>query len=197
MKGYLYKLKEGYVLCSDEEIKEGDTILHQSHGVCNIHKAREIVGKSIVIGQNKESSCWIDYSKKVLTQSSDFSLMSEEDAKRIGWFDVEKWADNEATQRYKIKTSPIETYREMIHQRLGFYEGLQAGFQKALELTEDRRFTEDDMREAMLLLSRRLLTRDKTSAQKVEEIIESFYTPKSWEVEYKEENEVYKILSII
>lgn len=194
MKGYLYKLKEGYVLCSDEEIQEGDTILHQRHGVSNIHKAREIVGKSIVIGQYKESSCWIDYSKKVLTQSPTLSSLSPDEQKEIGWFDAEEFAEQAFID--KFKRSPI--IMGSVEADSSWLNTWANGFQKALELTADRRFTEEDMLKAMLLCTVNnwqdySLLKTKKWA---DDYIQSLSQPKSWEVEYQEENGVYKILSI-
>lgn len=60
-----------YIL-SDDEIKEGDWFIHQSHGISSLRKCEKIVGKSIVV-ENGNSSCWIDYSKKIIA-TTDSSL---------------------------------------------------------------------------------------------------------------------------
>ena len=85
-------------------------------------------------------------------------------------------------------------HTEMISMIRGYLEG----FQKALELTADRRFTEEDMLKAMLLCTVNnwqdySLLKTKKWA---DDYIQSLSQPKSWEVEYQEENGVYKILSI-
>jgi hypothetical protein len=57
---------DNYLLVVDEsEIKVGDFIYHKRHEFSRIKKCEEIVGKSIVIDKG-ESSCWIDYSKKII-----------------------------------------------------------------------------------------------------------------------------------
>ena len=57
---------DNYLLVVDEsEIKKCDFIYHKSHEFSRIKKCEEIVGKSIVVDKG-ESSCWIDYSKKII-----------------------------------------------------------------------------------------------------------------------------------
>jgi len=180
MRTYLYKLKQGYVLCSDEEQKEGDCIIHKTL----LEKITRCPDK---YGSTQEH--WY----KVLTQSPDFSELSEEDAKRIGWFDVEGLA-------YRHRRSYQDSFEGMnecimndaIHQQRGYV----AGFQKHAELTADRRFTEDDVIKAF---NDGMKNAWKTISEKIlpEEYIKSLSQPKSWEVEYKEENGVYKVTKIL
>jgi hypothetical protein len=204
MKATLYKLKEGWVLCSNEEIKSGDTILHKSHDVISIHKAREIVGMSIVVGENKESSCWIDYSKKVLTQSPDLSSLSPDEQKEIGWFDVEKVA----LEEYPVRI--CDSYDVLCH-RVGDdmneqnREHFIKGLKKHAELTADRRFTEDDMisfgKQCFYKGFNKCKNDDANSFTLWREeggiLIKNIQQPKSWEVKVEEVNGAYKVLSIV
>jgi hypothetical protein len=179
MKATLYKLKEGYVLCSDEKVNEENFSTHKDKFLLNPDGAI----------------------KKILTQSPDFSLLSEEDAKRIGWFDVEGLA-------YRHRRSYQDSFEGMnecimndaIHQQRGYV----AGFQKHAELTADRRFTEEieklkrdlkhDLRESVSTINKQMF---EGALWGLEKLIQSLSQPKSWEVEYKEENGVYKVTKIL
>lgn len=61
---------------SDEEIKEGDWVIHESHGIKRVLRCEEIVGKSIVTEKGK-SSCWIDYCKKIIASTDQSLLISK------------------------------------------------------------------------------------------------------------------------
>jgi len=185
MKATLYKLKEGYVLCSDEQPN------HDYKGLMLFTPAMRLLNDMGV-------SLMGDF-KKVLTQSPDFSLLSEQDAKRIGWFDVEKLGYDRAVERMWHPKS-LETKRvgnEII-------KAVDYGFQKALELTEDRRFTleieklkrdlKHDLRESVSTINKQMF---EGALWGLEKLIQSLSQPKSWEVEYKEENGVYKVTKIL
>ena len=179
MKATLYKLKEGYVLCSDEKVNEENFSTHKDKFLLNPDGAI----------------------KKILTQSPDFSLLSEEDAKRIGWFDVEGLA-------YRHRRSYQDSFEGMnecimndaIHQQRGYV----AGSQKHAELTADRRFTleieklkrdlKHDLRESVSTINKQMF---EGALWGLEKLIQSLSQPKSWEVEYKEENGVYKVTKIL
>ncbi len=169
MKATLYKLKEGYVLCSDEEIREGDNFYHPK-GV--IFPATPTYLKGPVSS---------GIMKKVLTQSPDFSLLSEEDAKRIGWFDWKRYFDLDNTK-----------YGATAH---SYY----LGFKKHAELTSDRMFTEEDVRKCYQWAVDNVdadgcLIDDEEVDFK--DFIQSLSQPKSWQVTISEENGVYKVLSV-
>jgi len=181
MKATLYKLKEGYVLCSDEEIKEGNLFMHPDFLI--ERASRDLDGRGL---------------KKVLTQSPDLSLLSEEDANRIGWFDTQKIFKEESETKFGSQL---------------FIDYATIGFQKALELTSDRRFTKRDMIAAYHDGSNSGAEYESSCGDyddlevineahryvenQEREFIQSLSQPKSWEVEYKEENGVYKVLSVI
>ncbi len=108
----------------------------------------------------------------VLSESPDFSLLSEEDAKRIGCV----YNSFISELLYYVPYSLKDEYK-----------------QKHAELTSDRMFTEDDIRKAFHC---GCLCKEGNLKKDYEELIKSLSQPKSWEVEYKEENGVYKVLSV-
>ena len=181
MKATLYKLKEKYVLFSNEEIKEGDKYICIS----------SMYVKECVKTVNNKTSSWVEdylgnqdlvkFSYKILTQSPDFSELKEEDTKRIGWFDVEKIAVDMGLEFY-------------IGGNYDFENGVRKGFQKALELTG--RFTEEDIKQAYYQGRKDAVNSvtNKLDFINPDEYIQSL--SQHWEVEYKEENGVYKVLSI-
>ena len=181
MKATLYKLKEGWVLCSDEELPVGyrGSMFFTKDGFLT-----ETIGIHLA-----------GLFRKVLTQSPDFSLLSEEDAKRIGWFDVRKICD----------FIHLELYHDISD--ASFEDGFEKGFQKALELTVDRRFTEEDMiemfRRGMEYIRNKPVYQTDTWGEgiiliaKAKASMKSLSQPKSWEVEYNEQNGVFKILNLI
>jgi hypothetical protein len=153
----LHKLQQGYVLTSDEEIKERfegyllDDEGFIRHGMSDIKALLSFNGK------------------KVIAQDFDFSSLSPEDQKEIGWFDVEKisydWLyDNEENMPKGYPLKPMEY-------------GFQQGFQKAQELLVG--FTLDDIRNA---LSESFKASQEGYNITSDEIIKSLLQ-KSWEVE--------------
>ena len=197
MKATLYKIEQGYVLCSDDEIKEGDLCYNTSYPRDSSDK---LFGNADYTAKVLIGSVW----KKVLTQSPDFSELSEEDAKRIGWFDVDKMALENCKNiipSHKEQDITTEIWISGARQ-VGFREG----FQKHAELTSDRRFTEEDVRQIIKTartpkminfdgdeLTGKVIRKHLTE----DEIIQSLSQPKLWEVEYKEENGVYKIINTL
>jgi len=127
METYLHKIKEGFILTSDEEIKEGDIqwFLHNN----NIKIASEEYGI--------HPDC-----QKVIAQQDqiDFSKLSLEDQKKIGWFNI----DELALKLYPVSkdTRNNITRDTNITQRRHFIEM----FPKVQELLSDRMFTLEDMR---------------------------------------------------
>jgi hypothetical protein len=174
----LHKMREGFIVTSNEQAKEGEL------GYINFQGGDvKIVGKYFA-----------DDWRKVIAQQDqiDFSLLIEEEQKEIGWFDIKKWADEEAMKRYKVKTYPIETYKEIINQRLGYYEGLQDGFLKSQELLSDRRFTLEDMLEFYYWLKKsygpskpleEAQIVHRTTPDKIVEMFAQSLSQKSWKVE--------------
>jgi hypothetical protein len=159
----LHKLPEGFIITSDETpIKKGE--LYYNIVNYQIFKLDGVV---------------FNHCKKVIAQQHqiDFSALSGEEQKEIGWFDVEKLSlqDNEFW-RYGGDYDVFET-------------GFKAGFQKAQELLSDRRFTLEDIEQAMI---------EGLSIEKFwEKCVQSLSQPKSWKVEGILENDKFKITKIL
>jgi hypothetical protein len=155
----LHKLPEGFIVTSDEQAKEGELgyIPFEDGDI-------KTVGKYFA-----------DDWKKVIAQQHqiDFSALSEEEQKEIGWFDVEKLADN----KYPL--------HNILHLQLNtaIKTGYQEGFQKAQELLSDRRFTLDNMELLAAELIGRYRLGEINDVDDVKKIIESHSQPKSWSVE--------------
>jgi hypothetical protein len=79
---------------------------------------------------------------KVIAQQDqiDFSFLSKEEQKEIGWFDVEKLAIEFNKQQF------VSQFNHLKDQfAVGIITGWKQSFQKAQELLFDRRFTLDDV----------------------------------------------------
>lgn len=172
----LFKLTEGYILTSDEVIKEGELGFSINDATYTHH-----------------NHLGVDYGKKIIASTFhpklhkiDFSDLSEENCKKIGWFDVEdmarRWCTMQTTRSTDYWRSMVSVYIE--------------GFQKALELLSEKRFTEEDM-VSIFHMGHQVGMNTLLSIQqgKVEpdvekirnETIQSLSQPKSWEVEVEME----------
>ena len=171
MKATLYKLKEGYVLCSDKKLNF-----------------------------NYNESMSFDDFLNVLSNNPDFSELKEEDVKRIGWFDVEKLAENE----YLIHPNNDFLYGHSEDLQNAYKAGVWDGVKRNISLTADRRFTleieklkrdlKHDLRESVSTINKQMF---EGALWGLEKLIQSLSQPKSWEVTISEENGVYKVLSVI
>lgn len=114
MKLTLHKLKEGFIVTSDEPITMSDTLKD-----CYYLFKNEVV---------KREYTHPTESLKVIAQQDqiDFSTLSEEEQKEVGWFDVDKLA----LDRY-----PITQFEDEFDYR--FRMGFNEGFRKAQELLSD------------------------------------------------------------
>ena len=89
MKTKLIKLQDKFILVSDEEIKAGDKVL-ETYADSSV-RITEATPMSITINSEYAKG----FQKKIISENPDFSLLSEEDCKTIGWVDVEKLAEKE------------------------------------------------------------------------------------------------------
>lgn len=178
MKTHLHKLPEGFIVTSDEEIKQGDLKYTPFDDIIKIHK--------------QEGQYYDTHESKIIAQQHQITFsddITEEKLREIGWVDVQKL--NENANGYAVFGKPIgEKY-------LAFKEGYNQGFQKAQELLSERRFTEGDLRKAIAMAKKAntpdgLIDMDSwisngyegaEPAHSEEEIIKSLSQPKSWEVE--------------
>lgn len=144
--------------------------------LCGNNMIRRVLAVQVPHYQDLNGYCY-----KILTQLPDLSSLSPDKQKEIGWFDVEELAKKECCN--------FDWGSEI--------QGFIKGFQKALELTADRRFTEEDMRKAFDRGEWDGSDKSNVVRNNVfKEFIESLSQPKSWEVEVEEFNGVYKTVKI-
>ena len=172
MEYELHKLKEGFIITSDEEIKEEDLIYGLFNG--------GVLLKS-KINVPIHSQYYKEYGLKVITQQDqiDFSALKLEDQKEIGWFDVEKFALDSYNKSYP-NYEPVTDYK--LVEKYRSVEQFNNGFQKAQELLSDRSFTLEDIERAMI---------EGLSIEKFwEKCVQSLSQPKSWKVELEMEDKI-------
>lgn len=130
------------LVSSDEEIEKGDWFYNYSHGKFGVYMCEGVVGKSLII-QNKESSCWSDYSKKILAGIEGLpkielhSSVAGTIAKETGWKNLEELAANYSGSR-SAQSSSVNT---TLHNArvAAFKEGYN--YRKSIE----NKFSEEDM----------------------------------------------------
>lgn len=163
----LHKLKEDFIVTSDEEIKTGDIKWHHVTGL----------RKALVDGNYTNQF-------KVIAQQDqiDFSLLSEEEQKKIGWYDSLKLGN---LKYIKECNGDLELNDYLC--------GFTDGFQESQKLLSDKKFTENDimyaMKHAIKYYSHMW---DDSDGKK---IINSLFK-QLWDVEYIEENGKVKITKI-
>ncbi|MFO0448533.1 MAG: hypothetical protein ACK52I_07700 [Pseudomonadota bacterium] len=128
----LHKLPEGFIVNSDEEIKSEDLFLDiKLKSIFKCHSTFNNIQSGLNGRQyHPKYECF-----KVIAQQDqiDLSSLSEEDQKKIGWFDVDKLG-----YEFCDKTIPKDVTRSL-------HYPFKVGFQKAQELLSDKRFTLEDM----------------------------------------------------
>ena len=130
----LHKLpQEGFIVTSDEEIKNGDLVL-EKYADTSL-KLDTCTPMSKLISEEYSKG----FQTKVIAQQDqiDFSSLSEEQQKEIGWFDVASFASVAVICNGGLITTENE-------QEVAFSYYYQ-GFQKAQELLSDRRFMLEDV----------------------------------------------------
>jgi len=178
----LHKLPDGFIVTSDEEIIQNDTCLNWYNNPLTLMYNINVGGKDWE--ENKKGFL------KVIAQQDqiDFSSLSEEEQKKIGWFDVDKLAELAWLEKAATSTS-----LQWLSSKATFKEIFKDTFQKAQELLSDRRFTEKDLKDASIMYAQWLIggTPSLRVAQNPEErfkqIIESLSQPKSLEIEIEME----------
>lgn len=119
----LHKLPQGFIITSDEEIYESALKLN-----VNTLELDNNYG-------NQNNTDW----RLVIAQEvhTDFSALSEEEKKKIGWFDLESAASKYAEYQFR----GISDKTEMFECKTDFL----AGFLTAQELLSNGRFTMEDI----------------------------------------------------
>ena len=163
----LHKLPEGFIITSDEEIKFPTDIY--------------CFGENVKRLNCQSTSC--SHCKKLIAQQYqiDFSALTEEEQRKIGWFDVKKyWLEDTKTISFGStnKNDHLNNYIK--------------GFQKAQELLSDRKFTSEDMIDFARMCREndfRKLIEDKELLQTKDlfKQWQSLSQPKSWKVELEME----------
>jgi hypothetical protein len=195
----LHKLPEGFIITSDEKIKEGNKIYWNGKAFggpndniyiefSGIYEVEESIGLGdggitlptnlyLKIGYNIDSyNC-----KKLIAQQDqiDFSSLSEEEQKEIGWYDTVKFAREEVQNHKNIffdSKYNMENYG---------IDRFNAGFQKAQELLSDRRFT---LEEVNYLIERCQDLHPKCWEDEIQSISQT-----SWKVELEMEYDLESI----
>ena len=179
MKLTLHKLPEGFIVTSDKTPDKGYEGYYYLSGKI-FHTDKTLL----------QTGC-----KKVIAQQHqlDFSVLSEEEQKEIGWFDV----DMLALLNFKIEDDGNMSYVDRT-------EGFKRGFQKAQELMSDRVFTLKDIEKTFdagqeygsnmsLFYATDTVSRaEYESTPSKEQFIQSISQPKSWEIEVEMEVD-YKV----
>jgi len=175
MNYILHKLQEGFIVTSSEVIFDKDLQFSERQSIFS--KGDVPYGDT----------------RKVIAQQHqiDFSALSGEEQKEIGWFDVEK-----------IQKEKFLEFRAMItetSEKNLFEIGIREGFLKAQELLSDRRFTLEDIKKAIRYgfdvgFCSNSSNKVKNDLQSEESFISQ---PKSWKVEGILENDKFKITKIL
>ena len=187
MKYTLHKLKEGFIITSDEKTKYGDFVWNGEH-ILEVAKVFHPIGQKVIAQEDQ----------------IDFSALSEEEQKEIGWFDYDRdlvfhsdWnllvekLSQDFTQEWCGKRK-VDTY---------IHDAYIAGFQKAQELLSDRMFTLDKVFKMIELSRERFFNTNSQKEQFKYKPGEVVYIvsnpPKSWEIEGEWENDIFKITKIL
>jgi hypothetical protein len=146
----LHKIPEGFIVTSDEIPNVGDTVVESLE--CQSIK---VIAKQYQI---------------------DFSSLSEEEQKEIGYFDVDSVVDSILDKEYHNV--------DLCYSDFKIYEqGYRSAFQKAQELLSDRKFTKGEMKLAFL---------ETDTNRSFEEFIRSL-SQTSWKVELEMEYDLESI----
>lgn len=180
MKYQLHKIPEGFIITSDEEPLEKDFV----YAIDTYQGTSTTLGKllSAEFGGYKvepisKIPTYCRFGKdevfKVIAQQDkiDFSVLSEEEQKEIGWFDVERLSQ----ENYPISNINWTNKTKK--------DAFIVGFQKAQELLSDRRFTEQNIIDSLYKGEElaKLFGTNKMEERNI--FIQSLSQPKHWEVE--------------
>jgi len=167
----LHKLPEGFVVTSDQK----DTIGYLPVVLTRFNELEETADGYDVYDHIQNGSKIVI----ALPDQIDFSSLSPEIQKEIGWFDVDKLA----LDSIGVVENDVPHWRDFIsNEDYSSAKGFKKGFQKALELLSDMTFTKKDMFKLMEHL------RDTESRMMFEVETRMFVSkPKSWKVELEME----------
>lgn len=158
----LHKLPEGFIITSDEKPIKGDLCfdLEGNPG----HKNQLYIVKCL---RTSDDSYWVKHSKKLIAQQDqiDFSNLTEEEQKEIGWFD-------------KIINDNFKGLHDVINNEdiSNFYIELIKTYTQ--ELLADRMFTLEDIKKAW---------KEGYNERNLDDYIQSLSQPKSCNIEIETE----------
>ncbi len=163
----LYKLDTGFIVTSDEEIKEGDLVLNSLNCIQSFLKDYNDINAEKVIAKEPNII---------------FSDLKEEEQKKIGWFDVDSFIKQHMGLPSYLQVSSMSPMMQ------SQFLSLSELFQKSQELLSDRMFTLEDMENAFY--------EQQEFNQACEPIGKSFdqfiksLSQKSWSVELEMEDKI-------
>jgi hypothetical protein len=166
----LHKLPEGFIVTSDKLLKDGTLFYNPPTNYFGKTIRKE---GNFWVCENMEGFHLLSQALKVIAQQEqiDFSGLSEDEQKKIGWFDVEKLA-----------LEFEKTWGNIYNGEIDFY--IQ-GFQKAQELLFDKMFTLEDMKKSY---EAGIFNNDNLKIDNFwEKFIQQLSQPKSWKVELEME----------
>jgi hypothetical protein len=154
----ILKLKEGYLIVSDEMIKENEYVYHsevsQEFTIVNLLKEgdeRYSKGQHIAEGVYKHkptTNTWYKKERKIIASTFipelpniDFNNLE----KKFSIVDVEKLKDSWYNTQKNKSESYLFQYNEMVN------DALEAGIKIGLELNKDKLYTEKDLKKAIKL----------------------------------------------
>jgi hypothetical protein len=191
----LHKLQEGFIITSDEIPKNEEVYWckHKGKGIdVGFGQPEQLLVLNIMSeGRNLCPDC-----KKLIAQQDqiDFSALSEEEQKEIGYFDVDSVVDSILDKEYHNV--------DLCYSDFKIYEqGYRSAFQKAQELLYDRRFTLEDMKN---LMHNSIIFKEENqhlslgeyaikNKEWFDKYIQSLSKPKSWKVELEMEYDLESI----
>jgi hypothetical protein len=166
----LHKMPEGFIVTSNQK----DTVGYLPIVLTKFNELEQTADGDDVYHHIKNGS------KIIIAQQDqiDFSALTEEQQKEIGWFDVEKYIDNLFKDEFEIAQEAMPAIWYDIK-----LKAIQT-FQKAQELLSDRRFSLEDMFKVLDLMKHIAKTSSNLAVMEVEgrRLIESL-SQKSWKVE--------------
>lgn len=189
----LHKIPEGFVITSDETPKGSDLIMWTGNTVEHFPKqGTPQINYGCIVESVNYSGTLHENWKKVIAQQNqiDFSSLSEEEQKKIGWFSL-------IPTKYCIPNKHYISEDDKKCYDVGYVDG----FLKALELLSDRVFTLEHIRKAIkygsdfafsCTHSSDYMTKEelKNAEQSEEQFIQSLSQSKSWKIEIEMEQYV-------
>jgi hypothetical protein len=172
MEYTLYKIKQEFIVTSDEDLKIGDECVNPI-----TNEFFKVTG----LNQNIND-------KKLIAQENqiDFTSLSYENQFKIGWFNVQQ-------------LSNIDVHIETDYDKF-FKEGYTKGFEKSQELLSNKKFTTDEVSLLFEKIKNSVpdLNLKKWDSNSLKPYLDSILSkPKSWIIKGHWNNNQFKITELI